>query len=275
MLTFRELMNSGEGKPVLLGTWVHIGAPELIDIFGSCKFDFLILDAQHSAMSMRTIERMARACTANKLAALVRVAANLPHLISQALDYGAAGVVIPGISTANDAEAAVRAARFGPHGDRSACPMVRAAGQYTSDWRSYAGRCDTETGIVALVETPEGIANCEQIAEVPGVVALLAGPYDLAVAMGHGNNLRHPDVSNAMAELAKAGMRTGVPLIMPIFAPNADECREVMEEWQSRGVRVFTVGGDTLFLAHYTRGYVAELRASRRVETAALPKKTS
>jgi 2-keto-3-deoxy-L-rhamnonate aldolase RhmA len=268
MRTFTDLIKAGETKDVLLGTWVHMGAPEVIDILGTCTFDFLILDTQHSALSMQTIENMARACAANTLVPIVRVADNIPHLICQALDLGAAAVVVPMISTRAAAEAAVRAARFGPRGERSACPMVRAAGHYTTDWRPFAKRCDTETGVIMLVETPEGVANCEEIAKVPGIVALLAGPFDLAVAMGHGNNMRHPDVSNAMTKLLGAAQRAGIPSIIPIFAPTAEECRDTMQEWQNRGVRIFTVGGDTLFLAHYARGYVAQMRSPRARATA-------
>lgn len=259
MQSFTDLM-ARAGKDSLLGTWVHIGAPQLVDIFGTCDFDFLILDTQHSAMSVETIENMARACAANGLVPLVRVAANLPHLIGQALDLGAAGVIVPAISTRAEAEAAVRAARFGPEGERSACPMVRSAGHYTADWRGFAARSDGETGIIMLVETPEGVANCREIAKVPGIVALLAGPFDLAVALGHGNNLRHPAVTEAVAKLLEAADQAGIPAIIPIFAPTAQECRDVMEEWKKRGVRIFTVGGDTLFLAHYVRGYVQRMR---------------
>ncbi len=259
--TFSDLIDRARGKDELLGTWVHIGAPALVDILGTCDFDFLILDTQHSAMSMETVEDMARACAANGMVALVRVAANLPHLIGGALDLGAAGVIVPAISTRAQAEAAVSAARFGPTGERSACPMVRSAGHFTTDWRGFAERSDGETGIIMLVETPEGVENCEEIAKVPGIVALLAGPFDLAVAMGHGNNLRHPDVTNAISKLLDAAHKAGIPAIVPIFAPAAADCRESMEEWKQRGVRIFTVGGDTLFLANNVRAYVRQMRA--------------
>lgn len=265
MHTFSDLLKKARGDNELLGTWVHIGAPELVDIFGTCGFDFLIIDMQHSSMSMHTVENMARACAANGIVPLVRVAANLPHLIGGALDLGAAAVIVPAISTPTHAEAAVRAARFGPRGERSACPMVRSAGHFTTDWDGFAERSDGQTGIVMLLETPEGVSNCEEIAKVPGIVALLAGPYDLAVAMGHGNNLRHPAVSEAISRLLSAAHKAGIPAIVPIFSPAVEECKHSMEQWKKQGVRIFTVGGDTLFLAHYVRGYVREMRA--RVQT--------
>jgi 4-hydroxy-2-oxoheptanedioate aldolase len=256
-------LNASEGGDVVLGTWSQIAAPKVIDILGTCGFSFVIVDAQHTSFSMQTVENMARACAANGLVPIVRVADNLPHLILQACDLGAAAVVVPGISTRQAAEAAVRAARFGPGGLRSACPMVRSAGQFTADWRPYAERSDAETGVIALVETPEGVGNCDAIAAVPGIAAILAGPFDLAVAMGCGNDMRHSEVVNAMARLVEAARRGGVPLIMPIFAPAAEECRQVMEEWKRRGVMLFTVGGDKLFLADYVRRYVGEMRAPR------------
>ena len=261
MRTFYELMQAGKRGELILGTWSQIGAPEVIDILGTCGFDFTIIDAQHTSFSMQTVENLARACAANALVPVVRVADNLPHLILQACDLGAQAVIVPGVSTRAGAEAAVRAARFGPDGQRSACPMTRSAGHFITDWRAYAERSDAEIGIIALVETPEGVGNCAAIAAVPGVAAILAGPFDLAVAMGHGNDMRHADVVDAMALLADAARHTGIALIMPIFAPAAEECRQVMEEWKQRGVTVFTVGADKLFLADYARRYVREMRA--------------
>ena len=263
MRAFSELLNGGEGGEAVLGTWSQIGAPEVIDILGTCGFRFVIVDAQHTSFSMQTVENLARACAANGLVAIVRVADNLPHLILQARDLGAAAVIVPGIATREAAAAAVRAARFGPDGQRSACPFVRASGQYVADWGDYARRSDAEPAVIALVESPEGIANCDAIATVPGIAAILAGPFDLSVAMGHGNDMRHAEVVGAMEKLLAAAKRAGVPLIMPIFAPSAGECREVMQEWQRRGVKLFTVGGDKLFLADYARRYVGELRGRR------------
>jgi len=263
MRTFSDLLKISEGEDVLLGTWSQIGAPEVIDILGTCGFSFVILDAQHTSFSMQTVENMARACAANGLVPIVRVADNLPHLVLQARDLGAAAVVVPGISTRDAAEAAVCAARFGPSGQRSACPMVRSSGQFTADWRAYAKRSNAEPGVIALVETPEGIGNCDRIATVPGIAAILAGPFDLAVAMGYDDDMNHPEVVSAMEKLLEAARRAGIPLIMPIFAPAAKECRKVMEEWKRRGVKLFTVGGDKLFLADYVRRYVGQLRAQR------------
>jgi 4-hydroxy-2-oxoheptanedioate aldolase len=259
MLTFSDLLKINEDEDVIIGTWSQIGAPEVIDILGTCGFNFVIIDAQHTSFSMQTVENLARACAANGIVPIVRVADNLPHLILKACDIGAAAIVVPGISTREAAEAAVLAARFGPNGLRSACPMVRSAGQYTNDWRAYAERSNTETGVIVLVETAEGIGNCDAIATVPGIAAVLAGPFDIAVAMGHGNDMRHSEVVNAMSKLFEAAQRADVPFIMPIFAPAAADCRQVMEEWKHRGVKMFTVGGDKLFLADYVRRYVREL----------------
>ncbi len=259
MRSLRDLLRRGQ-EQVVLGTWSQIGAPEVIDILGRCGFDFTILDGQHTSLSMSTIETLARACDASGLVPLVRVADNLPHLILQACDLGAAAVIVPGIATRAAAEAVARSARFGPSGLRSACPTVRSGGQFVSDWGAYAEQRDRETGIIALVESPEGIANCRDIASVAGIVAILAGPFDLAVAMGHGNDTRHPEVTQAMQRLLEATQAARVPLIMPIFAAAADECREAMREWRRRGVSLFTIGTDKLFFADYVGRYVERMR---------------
>ena len=49
----------------------------------------------------------------------MRVVSNDGPLIQRVLDLGAYGVVVPRINNAREAEAAVRAMRYSPKGDRS------------------------------------------------------------------------------------------------------------------------------------------------------------
>src|SRR5208337_2537390 len=81
------------------------------------------------------------------LTPIVRVLKNDPTLIMKALDLGAEGVIIPHISTKENAAQAMQAFRYGPGGSRGACPLVRAADYGLADWREY----ETETSQRAMV----------------------------------------------------------------------------------------------------------------------------
>jgi 4-hydroxy-2-oxoheptanedioate aldolase len=110
----------------------------------------------------------------------------------------------------------VRASQYAPGGTRGACPCIRAAGHLVRDWRGYAESARAQ-GVIALIDTPEGVEDIDAIAAVPGLLAALAGPFDLSVTLGlHGDTL-HPQVQDALERVAQTASKGGVPLVMPIF----------------------------------------------------------
>ena len=100
--SFVQIVRSG--KPAL-GTWSQIASEECIDMLGAAGLQFTIIDCEHGAFGIETAEKLFRACDANDLAPLVRAPSNDPIFIGRALDAGAVGVVVPGISTAAEAAA--------------------------------------------------------------------------------------------------------------------------------------------------------------------------
>ena len=252
--SFQSLLAKGSS----LGTWSQIMSPEAIDMLGAAGLDFTIVDCEHGAFGIETAEGLFRACDANGMAPLVRAPSPDPAFVGRALDAGAAAVVMPGIATAAQAKAAVAAGRFAPEGTRGACPCVRAGGHYITDWRAYVGAQRRETGVMALVETAEGLANIEAIAAVEGLLALVIGPFDLSVSLGLQGDYRHPDVQAAIGRMLAAAQAAALPVIAPIFNPDLAEARRQQEEWRAKGVRHFVVGTDKIIfadaLARYRRG---------------------
>lgn len=242
----RALLASDE---VVLGTWTQIAAPELIDILGLNGFDFTIFDTQHGPFGIETAERLSRAADANDIAAAIRLPTSDPVGIMKALDAGIRHVVIPNLETAEDAARVVAATRFGPEGLRGACPCCRSGGHYIRDWRGYVTEEEDRVGAIALVETAEGARNIDAIAATEGLTALMVGPFDLSVSMGHRGDWRHPDVAASVATMVDVAGAHGLPVMMPVFAPTPDECRAMLDNWTAGGVRSFVLGSDKILIA--------------------------
>ena len=118
---FHSLLEGGR-RPV--GTILQIPSEELVEILGYAGMDYIVLDMEHCPMSSAKIVSMIRAAEAVGIVPLVRV----PYVededsIKKALDAGAAGLLIPNISTPEQARLAVQYARFAPIGNRGACPI--------------------------------------------------------------------------------------------------------------------------------------------------------
>ena len=112
----RDLKNLFASNDLSIGTWSQIAAPEMIDLIGLNGFEFTIIDCQHGFFGIETAENLARAADANGIAAAVRVSRNDPVAIMKALDAGIRHVVVPDLSTAEEAVQSVMATKFGPTG---------------------------------------------------------------------------------------------------------------------------------------------------------------
>jgi 4-hydroxy-2-oxoheptanedioate aldolase len=258
MNTITELFTSSR---TVLGTWTQMSAPEAIDILGGASFDFTIIDAEHGSFGMESVENLIRACDAAKIIPIVRVPTNEQMHITRALDAGAAGVIVPGVRSCEEAERAIMGRNFAPAGDRGACPCVRAGGHWAPDWASYVARQERDTGIIILAETPGALAEIEAICALPGLMALMIGPFDLSVALGRNGDCLHPDVVNAIRRMVSAANAHSVPTIMPVFAPDLVETQKQITNWKEQGVQVFTVGTDKILFYTQCAQFVRALQA--------------
>jgi 4-hydroxy-2-oxoheptanedioate aldolase len=248
---FAELLRLG--RPAL-GTWTQIAAPELIDMLGHAGLDFTIVDCEHGAFDIAQAEGLFRACDAAGLVPLARAPSLDPGWIGRALDAGAEAVVVPGIASAAQAARAVAATRFAPEGTRGACPCVRAGGHFIRDWRAHRV-AEQAKGVIALVETAEGLEAVEAICATPGLLALLAGPFDLAVSLGLDGAYGDARVEAAMDRMAAAARAAGLPLIAPVFDPDPQEARRRRDAWIARGAGIIAIATDKIFFSTVVRRY--------------------
>jgi 4-hydroxy-2-oxoheptanedioate aldolase len=238
-----------EGKMVL-GTGVQMNSPEVVEILGNTGFDFVMIDTEHGYFGLETAENLIRAADASGIVPIVRVSHKNPTLIMKALDMGAQGVVVPGISTKEDAATAVRASKYPPLGNRGACPFIRAAGHMASDWKAFSQNADESTVVFLLIEGPEGVKNFEDIISVEGIDVIAVGPFDLSVALGVGGQVNHPWVVETLKEMIRLALRKNIALNTVVFELEEDKIRSTAEYWFNLGIRVMMVGSDKAFLSH-------------------------
>ena len=96
---------------------------------------------------------------------------------------------------------------------------------------------------------------------MPGLTALMLGPFDLSVSMGLAGDYRHKDVQAALDRMLAAARARKLPVFAPIFDPDAAEAARQRAEWMSRGAAHFVVGTDKILFADTYRRYASALRA--------------
>jgi 4-hydroxy-2-oxoheptanedioate aldolase len=207
----RGMLASGEP---LRGMFVGLPAPALVEMCAFAGFDFVVIDNEHGSADLQTTENMLRAARASGISPIVRC---LRHDIARVLDLGTSGVQVPMIGTAEEAEDLVRRVRYplpgGKGGQRGVAFSNRAAGYGAFGGADHVRRSNDGIGVVAMIETPEGVSNAFEIASVEGIDAVFVGPNDLAHSMGHEHRWQAPEVMQAiehtLREVARAGKCPG------------------------------------------------------------------
>jgi 4-hydroxy-2-oxoheptanedioate aldolase len=236
-----------------LGAWCSIGSSYIVEILASCGFDWICIDLQHGFAASGDLLPMLQAAAITATPALVRVPRLDPALIGQALDTGAAGVIVPMVNSAAEAREAVRACRYPPGGVRSWGParLALAAPGYAAGPANATVRC------LVMVETLEAVRNLDEIAAVPGVDAVFVGPSDLAVDMGLQPQRGPIDGGHAatLAGIARSCERGGVPA--GIFGGTV----RAVSQYEAMGYTIIAVASDAAFLRAAAARDLQALRA--------------
>src|SRR5262245_31299144 len=163
-----------DGKQVVGGT-VYSPDPNMYCAMANAGFDFLWIEMQHSPLGYQDVARMTFACRGSAAMPFIRVPDATEGDIQKATDIGALGIIVPTVDTVEKAEAAVKWTKFPPAGRRS-----QGAGQYRDLWgENYRETANDNIMVVIMIETPEGVANAEKIAAVPGIDVIFAASGDL------------------------------------------------------------------------------------------------
>lgn len=223
-------------RALLVGTWVKTPSPMLCEVLAASALDCLAIDAEHGPFDAGTLHACVGAAGGDRC--LVRV----PHAgdILQALDAGAAGVIVPHVRTAEEAAAAVKAAHYGP-GGRGYVGASRAAGWKGAAMPANLARSATRTVVIAQIEDADALPHVAAIAATDGLDAVFVGRIDLTVSLGH-DDPDHPQVVAAVAAVVGACHAAGRPVGM-FLSRIAD-----VPAWRAQGVTLFLLGSDHGFL---------------------------
>ena len=241
-----------------LGLLVRLGrSADIVRIARATGHDFVFLDVQHGTFNLETIAHIANAALALGVAPVVRVRGVDDPDVSVLLDNGVTGIVFPDINTPEQARQAVARCRFAPLGKRSVGGAVPHFDHRSMPAAELVDTLNTNTLVVAMIETQEALENLEAISRIDGIDVLHVGSNDLLLDMGKPGQFDAPDLiaaQNRVIELAAAnGKFSGCGGVR-----NVDRQVEAIR----RGVRFLTTQADIAFLSIAAREWVAGVRSS-------------
>ncbi len=221
----KERINDGD---LVIGSWITTPSPAIAEILVAAGYDWVVVDLEHSAISIEQAGELIRTIDLGGSAPLVRITSNSPDQIKRVMDAGAHGIVVPMVNSAQDARDAVSATRYAPNGIRGV-GLARAQG-YGSKFSEYLEWQKESAVVIVQIEHKDAINNLEEILAVPGVDGFIIGPYDLSCSMGIPGEFETNEFKNAMARILKIGLAMDCPAGLHIVEPDLSLLDQAISE---------------------------------------------
>lgn len=226
------------GRERLLGTFLKTATSHATEILGGAGFDFVVVDAEHAPFSGSDIDLLMLAARAAGIASVVRVAsADDAHLL-QALDCGAAGVLVPHVASAERLRAIVSACRY-QGGTRGFSNSPRAGDYGARGFADHIAKADASTSVIAMIEDPEALDRLDEIFAVEGLTAGFIGRGDLSARLG-APDVSDPAIVAVVVRIADAARRHAIPLIAHVGAGDDPDIVRLA----ALGVSAFLISSD-------------------------------
>jgi len=215
---------------------------EIARLAATAGFDSLYVDLEHSSLSLETTSQICIAALNVGIAPFVRVPQL--ELAQRILDGGALGIIVPDVRNAAQAQAAVKAAKYPPLGERG---FATALPHF--DFRSFPAKefcpvLDAATMVIVQFESAEAIDNADAIFAVEGVDVVLFGTNDMTADMGIPGEYDHPKVRDAYARAIAAARKHGKHVGVGGLASRP----KLTAEFVKMGARYVSTGTDLAFL---------------------------
>jgi 2-dehydro-3-deoxyglucarate aldolase/4-hydroxy-2-oxoheptanedioate aldolase len=250
-LNYGRLRGRLHGPDVTVGVFAGLGSPLAAEVAAASGVDWVLVDCEHGAAGDDIVSATVSATGAYDVPTLVRAESGERIRIGRVLDAGAAGVMIPRLTSADEARDAIRHFFYPPRGDRGVATYNRA-----NQWGSELSALDGAVHACAIIqiETRGALDDVDDIASIDGVDSLFVGPLDLSYSLGIPRQYDHPDFLEALDKVLVAANRAGIAA--GILAPDAATGQRYIDQ----GFRFIAVSSDSVLLSTAIRHNVTTLK---------------
>ena len=238
--TIRASLRSGTS---VVGSWMQLTDSNVAEIMGRSGYQWVAIDMEHGPVSLSQLPDLFRALELGGTLPLARVASPLPINCRQALDQGAAGVVIPMISSAAQLQAIINECHWPPRGRRGV--GFQRANVFGKFFDAYVQEAQ-ESLIIAQIEHVDAVNNLESIVAVEGLDAIMVGPYDLSASLGITGEFENKKYLETLSKILSMCAKHKMPCGIHVVQPDP----KMLEQRINEGYTFIAYGVDTVFLNH-------------------------
>ena len=243
---------------ITIGSWVTLNHPSIAEIMADAGFDWLCVDMEHSVTDYAEAQQLIMAIQGKGIKAFVRVGENNARIIKRVLDAGADGIIVPSVSSKEEAIKAVNAVKYPPMGTRGV-GLARAQ-SYGFDFENYRDNKTKDIKLIVQIEHINAVKELEGIISVDGIDGTFIGPYDLSGSMGKPGQYDDEDVKKVLNDYEtiakKHNKLIGYHVIKPDFNLVEDKIKE--------GYNFIAFSLDTVFLGTKVKEQMSQINTQAK-----------
>lgn len=234
---------------------LNLTDPRVVELAGLAGASAVWICNEHVPNDWLNLEHMIRAAKLYDMDTIVRVAKGSYSEYVKPFEADATGIMVPHVASADEARRIVEMTRFHPVGRRPIDGGNMDGLFCQVPYPEYIEQSNRERLLIFQIESPEALANVEEIAAVPGYDALLFGPGDFSHLIGKVAQVKAPEVVAARKRVAAAARKHGKHVIVAGLL----DSREALER---EGASIFTLGADVIGIGEYFRRCVTEFHGT-------------
>ncbi|MBR0373928.1 MAG: hypothetical protein IJH91_05330 [Mogibacterium sp.] len=257
-MTLNKLKAAIAAKGSVVGTFLTVSTPSIVETLGYTGLDFVIIDTEHGPYDTMPMSDMIRAADSKGLSPVVRVGDVTHKEIQRALDNGAEGIIVPCLRDVDDFRRLVDLGKFAPVGNRG---FIKGRGSAFGNepWArgtltEYMENSNEKVLLLPQCETAEALEHIEEIVESPGIDGIFIGPFDLSICMGIPAEFDRPEFQAAMGRVLQACKRAGK--LCMTYTNTPEEARRYL----AQGFDAVANNLDSVLYADMYRVMVDEIR---------------
>lgn len=224
-------------------------------VFAAAGYDFCFIDMEHGCYNMETVADLIRGAKSVGIAPLIRIPRLETFFISRVLDAGAEGIMVPMVSTKEEAETMVHFGKYAPLGRRGLGAQTGMTDFQPRPAVNIMKEANENTLLIAQIETRAAVENIDEILSVEGIDVGLIGPNDLSVSLGIPDQLRSEVIQEAIGKVVASAQKHKKASGIHIGSI------EAIKKWRAKGMTVLACSTDTAFMFQAARATLEQMKA--------------
>jgi 2-keto-3-deoxy-L-rhamnonate aldolase RhmA len=248
-----NLLEKLKNNSLTIGAWITINHPTIAEIFANSGFDWVVVDLEHSVISLAEAENLIRVIELTGSIPLVRLTSNNSDQIKRVMDAGSHGVIVPMVKTKKDVEKAINSVKYPPLGERGV-GLARAQ-RWGNKFNKYLKWLEEDSIIIVQIEHIDAVNNLDEIFSTNGVSGYIIGPYDLSSSMNISGDFNNSEFTQVIEKIKNKAKEYSICGGIHVVEPNTEELKQRINE----GYKFIAYSLDTRMLDSVSRNALSIL----------------